>query len=264
MGRILFVTGTDTGVGKTVLTALLLQHLRAEGVGALAMKPFCTGERSDVRLLQALQPGELGDDEVNPVWLRAPLAPRFAARREGRRLDLGSVRQRVGVLAARCEVLLVEGAGGVLVPLARDRCLADFMAELDGEALVVARNRIGVINQVSLTLEALRRRGVRVGRVVLMDPPRLDPSSSGNVRYLRETLAGIDVFRLPHLGARASQKGGVERGAKKLKKTLAQICAPGNVSPRSLERLAQASRPNAGCVEKNVDSQARENRSSRS
>ena len=69
MGRILFVTGTDTGVGKTVFTALLLRHLRTAGVSALAMKPFCTGPRSDVRLLQSLQPGVLGDDEVNPVWL---------------------------------------------------------------------------------------------------------------------------------------------------------------------------------------------------
>ena len=78
-GKILFITGTDTGAGKTVLTALLLAHLRSQGVNALAMKPVCTGPRSDVRLLQSLQRGELSDDEMNPFWYQTPVAPIVAA-----------------------------------------------------------------------------------------------------------------------------------------------------------------------------------------
>lgn len=244
MGRILFVTGTDTGVGKTVLTALLLQHLRSEGVAALAMKPFCTGERGDVDLLQSLQPGVLSDNEVNPVWFKAPLAPRFAALRQGRDIHLSAVRKQVRALAGRCEVLLVEGAGGVLVPLTRDENVAGFIAGLQAETLIVATNRIGVVNQVGLTVEALRRRGVRVRQCILMDPAVLDPSSAGNVRYVRETLASIDVFRIPHLGPRASEKGAVERGAKKVKKVLAALCGPVIVVPL-LGRNAKASRPSA-------------------
>jgi dethiobiotin synthetase len=245
VGRILFVTGTDTGVGKTVFTALLLRHLRATGISALAMKPFCTGPRWDVRLLQSLQPGILGDDEVNPVWLQAPLAPHFAALRQGRRVNLRKVREAVGAASRRCEVLLVEGAGGVLVPLTARETVADFMAQLAVECVVVAPNRIGVINQVGLTVEALRKRGVGVRSVVLMDPARLDPSSSGNVGCVRKTLAGIDVFRIPHLGANASKKGGVERGAKKMKKVLARLWGVDIVCPRSLERFAKAGRPSA-------------------
>ena len=74
-GKILFITGTDTGAGKTTLTALLLAHLRSQGLTALAMKPVCTGPRSDVRLLQSLQRGELSDDEMNPFWYQMPVAP---------------------------------------------------------------------------------------------------------------------------------------------------------------------------------------------
>lgn len=244
MGRILFVTGTDTGVGKTVFTALLLRHLRAGGVSALAMKPFCTGERGDVRLLQSLQPGEMHDDEMNPVWLRDPLAPRFAAARQGRTVNLDAVKTRIWAQAKRCEVLLVEGAGGVLVPVTRDAVIADVIAALGAEALVVARNQIGVINQVALTIEALRRRGVKAGKVVLMDPQELDPSSAGNAGYVHKTIAGIDVFRIPHLGPRASETGVVQQGAKKVKKVLATICGPVIVVPL-LGRNAKASRPSA-------------------
>jgi dethiobiotin synthetase len=209
------------------------------------MKPFCTGERGDVRLLQSLQPGLLRDDEVNPVWLRAPLAPHFAALRQGQRVNLSKVREAIDATAKRCDQLLMEGAGGVLVPLTRTATVADFIADLGVETLVVAPNRIGVINQVGLTVEALRKRGVAVRKVVLMDPAILDPSCGGNAGYVRKTLAGIEVFRICHLGENASQKGGVERAAKKLKKVLAGICGPDIVCPRSLERFAKAGRPSA-------------------
>ena len=79
--KIIFITGTDTGVGKTLLTALLLHHLRQTGVHALAMKPFCSGGRADVRLLQSLQRGELSDAEMNPFYFAEPIAPFVAAKK---------------------------------------------------------------------------------------------------------------------------------------------------------------------------------------
>ena len=81
MSRVVFVTGTNTGAGKTILTALLLAHLRSNGVHALAMKPVETGGRRDARLLHALQRDEVSLEEVNPFWFREPLAPSIAARR---------------------------------------------------------------------------------------------------------------------------------------------------------------------------------------
>src|SRR5882672_6525542 len=83
--KILFITGTDTGVGKTLITALLLERLRSRGAHALAIKPFCSGSRQDVALLQSLQPHELSDEVMNPFYFHEPLAPLIAARRAKRK-----------------------------------------------------------------------------------------------------------------------------------------------------------------------------------
>ena len=80
--RIIFITGTDTGVGKTVLTALLVRFLRERGVKAVALKPICSGDRADARALRAAMDGALSLDEINPWHFRAPVAPLLAARRE--------------------------------------------------------------------------------------------------------------------------------------------------------------------------------------
>src|SRR4051812_15300908 len=116
--KILFITGTDTGVGKTLFTALLLHHLRATGCRALAMKPFCSGGRGDVKLLQSLQPGELSDEEMNPFYFKDPVAPLVATEARKKRIHLSDVIARVQVVQAQCDVLLIEGSGGLLVPLA--------------------------------------------------------------------------------------------------------------------------------------------------
>jgi dethiobiotin synthetase len=117
VGQILFVTGTDTDAGKTLLAASLLHHLRARGVAALGMKPFCSGGTADVDLLLALQGPGLTRAEANPFYFREPLAPLVAARRARRRIPLADVLAVIRQAAARCDVLLVEGSGGLLAPL---------------------------------------------------------------------------------------------------------------------------------------------------
>ena len=119
-GKILFITGTDTGAGKTVLTALLLAHLRSQGVNALAMKPVCAGSRSDVRLLQSLQPGELSDDEMNPFWYQTPVAPIAAARGYRKKPTQANLKKAIQGLRGRCDILLVEGAGGLICRICPD------------------------------------------------------------------------------------------------------------------------------------------------
>jgi len=236
VGRILFVTGTDTGVGKTLLTALLLASLRRRGIHALAMKPFCSGDRADVELLQSLQRGELSDEEVNPAWLKAPLAPQIAARLEGRRVDLKGILKQVRAVAKRCDVLLVEGVGGALVPLSASATVADFAAALKCQVLVVGCNRLGAINHVRLTLEALRRRKIFCRKLILMDVEQKDLASATNGPHLRATLENIEVFSLPFLGQKASECGRVTHFAKKYQKVLARIWGPANFTARSLER----------------------------
>src|SRR4051794_429843 len=100
-GRILFVTGTDTGVGKTVFTGLLLHHLRTTGRHALAMKPFCSGGRADVKLLRALQDAELSEDEINPFYFPEPVAPLVSLRQRHRTVPLAEVVRRIKEIAAR-------------------------------------------------------------------------------------------------------------------------------------------------------------------
>src|SRR5260221_14172519 len=93
--RTIFITGTDTGVGKTLLTALLLAHLRQNGVPALALKPFCSGGRADAELFHALQDGDLTLDEINPFYFREPIAPLVAARKHRRRIQLDDVLKNI-------------------------------------------------------------------------------------------------------------------------------------------------------------------------
>jgi dethiobiotin synthetase len=93
--RIIFITGTDTGVGKTVFTGLLLHHFRTSGCHALAMKPFCSGNRADVNLLKSLQDGELTVDEINPYYFLEPVAPLVSTRKYNRVIRLSEVLQHI-------------------------------------------------------------------------------------------------------------------------------------------------------------------------
>ena len=182
--KIIFITGTDTGVGKTLLTGLLLAHLRQAGVHALALKPFCCGPRRDVQLLQALQDDALLADEINPFYFREPIAPFVAARLHRRSIPLAKTLDHIQMATRRCDCLLIEGIGGVSVPLgslagrgvptappnAEETKAApwssragpgiytvlDLITNLDCETIVVSRNQLGTINHTLLTVSALR------------------------------------------------------------------------------------------------------------
>jgi len=160
-GKIIFITGTDTGVGKTVFTSLLLHHLRSSGVHALAMKPFCSGGRGDVRLLRAMQDGELSEDEINPFYFPEPIAPLVSARRHKRRISLADVVRRIKAKLARCECVLIEGSGGLLVPLGEKYFVSDLIRSLNCEVIIVSRNRLGTINHTLLTLSVLQALGLK-------------------------------------------------------------------------------------------------------
>jgi dethiobiotin synthetase len=237
LSRILFVTGTDTGVGKTLLTASLLFHLRQSGVKALGMKPFCSGGTADVDLIQAIQGGDPPRDEVNPFYFPEPLAPLAAARKRRRRIRLPQVLRAIGRMERQCECLIVEGSGGLLVPLGEGFNIADLITNLECEVIVVGKNQLGAINHTLLTVEGLRTRGVRLIKVVLMGQARPDSSVQTNAPILNETLANIGVFSLPHLGVGAVRERAVKRNVRKIKKTLARIADPDNFSPRSSSGL---------------------------
>lgn len=225
LGKIIFITGTDTGVGKTVFTSLLLHHLRNSGVHALAMKPFCSGGRGDVRLLRAMQDGELTENEINPFYFPEPVAPLVSARQHSRRILLRDVVRRIKMISSRCECLLIEGSGGLLVPLGEKYFVNDLIRRLNCEVIIVSRNQLGTINHTLLTLKALRNSGgIGQVQIALVAAGKADVSRRTNEHILRELCAPIPVRAVAFLGEKANKTGALKKSYKKVKKTLARFC----------------------------------------
>ena len=225
--RIIFVTGTDTGVGKTLLTALLLHHLRQTSPGrTLAMKPFCSGNRADVRLLQSLQSGELTDAEMNPFYFPQPIAPWVAAGKNRKFLRLDDVIQRIKEVQTKCDQLLIEGSGGLLVPLGEGFSVADLIGKLNCQVVVVARNQLGTINHTLLTVKVLQTIGIAAKNItiVLMSGPKTDISTRTNQRAIAALLRPkIGVLGISFLGSRANSTQMILKNHPKAKKTLKKI-----------------------------------------
>ena len=192
----LFITGTDTEVGKTYVAALIARSLCAAGRRVGVYKPAASGCRevkgdlvSDdaLRLWEAAgRPGEL--DRVCPQRFRAALAPHLAAREEGRELDPDLLRTGIEYWRARSDVVLVEGAGGLMSPLGEDEYVADLAYDLGFPLVVVARNSLGTINHTLQTLIAAAtfRDGLPIAGIVLNHPapPGGDRSTASNRREL--------------------------------------------------------------------------------
>ncbi len=217
------MTGTDTGVGKTILTGLIVLYLRRCGVNALAMKPFCTGDRHDADFLAALQNAQLNIQEINPVYFPEPLAPLAAAQARHRTVSIRRVLKLIYTVRNKCDWLVIEGVGGVLVPLTNKCTVADLISELQCETVVVARNRLGTINHTLLTVEALRRRGVKSIRIVLMDQDQPDPSSASNQLIIRKLVQDVPVYRIGFLGSDANDPSRLKEYFPKVKKIVAQL-----------------------------------------
>lgn len=197
--QILFITGTDTGVGKTVFAALSTVYLRQQGFRVAALKPLCSGGREDARILHAAAGKVLSLAEVNPWHFRAPLAPVLAARQEKKRVRLREAVAHVRRVARRFEVVVVEGAGGLLSPLGEDFDSRDLLLALKATPVIVTANRLGAVNQVRLVLAALPGAIAKQARVVLVNPPKPDAASRSNLRLLQEFVAPPQLRMMPWL-----------------------------------------------------------------
>ncbi len=214
--RGLFVTGADTGVGKTFVACLIASSLRDEGMKVGVYKPLASGCRREgselvcedaLRLWQAAgRPGEM--EQVCPQRFEAPLAPHLAAAQEGRSIDRGLLRSGLEYWRDRCEVVVVEGVGGLLSPLSEQDYVADLACEFGYPLVVVSRNMLGAINQTlqTLTVAAAYRGGMPVAGVVLNDcPPECvaeDCSTSSNFEELQRR---SNVPLVLHVGWNASE-----------------------------------------------------------
>jgi dethiobiotin synthetase len=193
----IFVTGTDTGIGKTVATGAIALCLQAAGYRVAPYKPAQTGwddaVTGDAVFVQQLLGNEEPLDAVCPYRLRDALAPAVAARREGVTIDIARIRSGFESLRARYDVVLVEGAGGLLVSLTDAVHMADLALDLALPLVIVARPGLGTINHTALTVEAARRRGLEVLGVIISGyPPEPGLAAATNpAEIIRQTGAPL-------------------------------------------------------------------------
>jgi dethiobiotin synthetase len=190
----LFVTGTDTGVGKTHTIIQLLRLLRRAAISCAGFKPICCGDRNDAERILVASDSGLTIDEVNPVWLRAPLAPLPAARIENVAIDVEHIFAAFASLRARVPFVIVEGVGGWLVPIRADYLMSDLAAQLELPVLIIVMNRLGCLNHTLLTLDSVKERRLTCAGIALNEMPAAnDLAAATNAAVLRE-LVGVPIL----------------------------------------------------------------------
>lgn len=201
--NIVVVTGTDTEIGKTMVTAGIARALRERGVDVVAIKPVESGTEPEP------QPSEdgttlaaaTGQSEPSQalVRLREPLAPPVAADIDGVSLDMAAWCDTIREYAARADIVLVEGAGGLLSPLTWQATARELAQELDASTLVVASDKLGTLNHTMLVLETLDAAEIPVCGVVFSAPQIPDTSTGRNAQTLRDFLDFERVAELPRV-----------------------------------------------------------------
>ncbi len=224
MKRGYFITGTDTGVGKTFVASLIARAMKDNGVDVGVMKPVETGCRVKGGVLTPRDAltlkGSAGSGDslniINPYRFKKPLAPNVAAGLEGVKINFSKIKNCYGILSKAHEIMLVEGAGGLLAPVNGGGNFADLILFLKLPLIIVAPSRIGVINQTILTVEAALSRGIPVKGVILNNhlAPKKDPSRRFNSSEI-ERLTGLPVLcEVPFMG----KAPGIKTGASFFKK----------------------------------------------
>lgn len=206
MTRSIYVTGTDTGVGKTLASAALLHALRGRGLRAVGMKPLASGceridggwRNADALALQAASAPTPAYADVNPYALPLPLAPELAAREAGIVVERAPILAAHARLAAAAEVVVVEGVGGWAAPLAADFMQADLARALGAPVLLVVGLRLGCLNHAILSARAIAADGLMLGGWIASD---IDPAmahADDNLALLAARLPAPCWGRLPH------------------------------------------------------------------
>ncbi len=185
----LFITGTDTGVGKTRTVVQLLRLLRASGTSCAGMKPICCGDRQDAELLLAAGGVGLTIDDVNPVWLRTAAAPIVGSLTEQVSIDIERILAAFHALQNQVEHVIVEGVGGWLVPIRSDYFVSDLAVEMKLPVLVVAQNRLGCLNHTALTVRSVAEHKLRcLGIALITALGTSDIAAATNAGILRKIL----------------------------------------------------------------------------
>lgn len=206
MKGLFLVTGTDTEVGKTRFTLLLIESLRRRGENPFAIKPFETGCGEGMvppdadAYLSALKAGDpgLSLEDICYYRYREPVSPNIAARLSGRSPDMGVVKKRILNRLKERGLVFVEGAGGIMVEAVDGVTFLDMAVELSMKVIIVAPNRLGVLNQVALTLSALKIGGANLAGITLNDlSPPLGAAPAYNYQELSRKYGDKILGRVP-------------------------------------------------------------------
>ncbi len=204
MSRGFFITGTDTGVGKTHATCAMLHALKQRGLHAAPMKPVAagtdeTGMNEDVAAMLAVTGHQFAAADVNPYCLKAPLAPHIAAQMENVDIEMARIASAYARLAAQADVVLVEGAGGFLVPMNDAASMADIPRELGLGVILVVSMRLGCLNHALLTAEVVRARGLTLSGWIANTPGETMAAFEDNLATLKVAMAAPLLGTLPYL-----------------------------------------------------------------
>jgi dethiobiotin synthetase len=198
-----FVTGTGTEVGKTVVAAILARTLAAEGLKVAVFKPAVTGldeeAETDHALLRRASGSSQSDEEIAPYRYGPPASPHLAAVLAGEEIDPERLRDAAAAAADGAEAIVCEGVGGLLVPLSPTYLVRDLAADLGYPLAVVAGPGLGTINHTLLTIEAARSAGLEVAAVVLTPWPEEPTEIERSNRETIAALAGVEVLALPQI-----------------------------------------------------------------
>ncbi len=174
----IFVTGTDTGAGKSIITGLLAKYLREKGYKVVTQKWVQTGSRfsADVNLhlkIMGVSRGAIKDDLacICPYVFKLPASPHLAAKAENKKINIARIKQSFKRLSSKFDFVIVEGIGGALVPVNEKRLVIDIAKELGLPVLVVAQNKIGAINHILMTIEVLKQRKMKILGIVFNNCP---------------------------------------------------------------------------------------------
>ena len=209
----IFVTGTDTGVGKTLVSLALIAAFRKAGLKVGALKPIETGvgEAGPLDAI-ALRDAAGSTDSlatICPLQFALPAAPNAAADAEDRQVDLAAIDAAYETLAKGRDLMVVEGAGGLLVPIRDDWTMAELARRLDLPLLVVARARLGTINHTALTLEVAASKGLPVlGVIISHEGGPISAADASNLLVLKKLLGDRLIGEIPPLGPTEAPPGG--------------------------------------------------------
>ncbi|MDD4178624.1 MAG: dethiobiotin synthase [Candidatus Margulisbacteria bacterium] len=195
-----FITGTDTGCGKTYVTALLAKYLIDQGINVGVMKPISTGPKTEDDALYLKKVLRLNDplSLINPIHLKYPLAPLPAAKLENRKLKIENIFKAYRKLSRLHDLMIVEGIGGVLVPIKKNYFVADLIKDFDLPAIIVAKAGLGTINHTLLTVEALKSRKIEIAGVIMNGYRGKELSEKTNADIIKQ-LTNIPVLaKLKH------------------------------------------------------------------